>query len=505
LDRTSLIAKDRGIFGIANAHEMTRADTLIHAMPLISRLLTRLWFCALPILGGWCLSASAQPQMPSVAGTMPEDVLPGLKSLLETALKQSPTMIAQNITLAQAQAGRYFADAELWPQLGAGAGYTANFARSTSSAGAGPLSKNSGFGYSANLSQPIFQWGAFKWTSDIGKLAQKIAERLYADALRGVASAIRGQYLALVVKKVSLRNERYELKLYENFVANQEAKLKEGSISGGDILGPRLSLKEQHLAFDRAVGDFDHAKKLMMLLAGVKELSDESIPEELPRPTYSAAAVDSCYAAFQHQGAESTLQGQVYVMNIKQNDLSYRIAKTNLYPKFGFGANYDLGNSKTTLGDSVDQSFTITYSYGINGGWTIFDGFRTRGQKLSALSSKRTSERQLQTYVDSTLESANFSRKQLELSARALEIAEDHRALQQAAVEKVTVEFKEGTMTQSLLDSTQTVFNLADWGAINARVTYLSQWADFISLIGFDPILEAVPTRYLNSTSAHGK
>ncbi len=39
-----------------------------------------------------------------VAGTMPENYLPGLMEIIQSALKQSPTMIVQQIQIAQAEA-----------------------------------------------------------------------------------------------------------------------------------------------------------------------------------------------------------------------------------------------------------------------------------------------------------------------------------------------------------------------------------------------------------------
>ena len=58
-----------------------------------------------------------------VSGTLPEDYLPGLKSLVHAAVKESPTMILQQIQLAQSEAGLLAGDASLYPQLSGSVGY----------------------------------------------------------------------------------------------------------------------------------------------------------------------------------------------------------------------------------------------------------------------------------------------------------------------------------------------------------------------------------------------
>ena len=65
------------------------------------------------------------------------------------------------------------------------------------------------------------------------------------------------------------------------------------------------------------------------------------------------------------------------------------IQRTRIYPKFSATAGYNVSNS-VTVGSTVTQSLYKSYSYGISGNWTIFDGFSTRAGKLSALATKRS-------------------------------------------------------------------------------------------------------------------
>ena len=93
-------------------------------------------------------------------GTMPEDYLPGLNPLLQSALEQSPRMIANQMQIAVADAQRlYNGVAPLLPNVNGNMQYGA---QSSSVSGGGPTSTNKGFQYNVQVNQNIFQWGALK-------------------------------------------------------------------------------------------------------------------------------------------------------------------------------------------------------------------------------------------------------------------------------------------------------------------------------------------------------
>ena len=448
------------------------------------------------------LGLNAQPAV-GVAGTLPEDYLPDLKVILATALKQSPTMLQQNINLTLAQANRYAADSALWPGLSGGGSYGYSNARVSSNGTSGPASSSSGISYSVGLNQAIFQWGALKANSDIAKLGQQITQRQLAAAYRSLAGLLRSQYLSLVTKKISLRNTRAQLKLLMDGLAVQEAMIREGSISSGDIIPSRLAADDYRLTLQRAELDFDYSKSMFVRLAGLDQLADESIPGDLVHPAIAEGAADALLASITGGGALDTLQAQVDTLTVKQQDLGYKIAKTGLYPKFSFAAGYGVSNSQSVSGSVVAQSFVASYSYSVSAGWTLFDGFRTRGAKMSALAYKRSSERQLQTDIEVTIESAKNMRRQLRILADALNLAETRRALSEDGLKRATEEFKEGTVAQAALDATTSSFNATDYAAISARVDYLNRWSEFVSLAGADPVINVLPVSYL--TLSHGK
>lgn len=454
----------------------------------------------LSLLVGMALGMTAQAEVPGVAGSMPEDSLPGLKTALETAVKQSPQMLARSLDVVQAEAGRYANDVGLWPNLNASGGYGINGGRTSDPPSS---SRSSGVSYGVNIGQSIFQWGAVKARSDIGKLALQVAEHQYAEAYRSLVGTLRLQYLALVTKKVALRNFRFQLEIAGKNIATLEEKLKDGTVSEGEVISPRLSLQESQLEFARQTQDYEYSKQMFVRLAGLTDLPDDSIPGELARPQYTAAVADTVVETFRRGGPEATVQGQIYLMSVKQNDLNYRIVRTGLLPKFSLGANYNLSNSTSFSAAGASTTQGASYGFGLNGNWPLFDGFATKGGKISALATKRATERQLQTYLETTGDQVQNMRRQIEFVAQVVDLDEQRRALAADAVRRAKLEFDEGTVSQTTLDALTVNFNGSDLTATVARVDYLNRWSDFVSLTGADPILNLLPSRYFNPR--HGK
>jgi outer membrane protein TolC len=458
-------------------------------------------------LGGGlsALRLDAQPMQSSVniAGTLPEDYLPGLKGIIETALKQSPTMLLQNLALVQQEANRYRASSILWPALNSTFSYAFNGARTEASTSS--TSTSSGGYYGFTFSQPVFQWGSYMAQADIAKLGQQVAQRQYADIFRGLASTLRSQYLGLVMAKISLGQNRYQLSYQEKNLAVQKEMVAEGTVSPGDLVALQLATDEARLAARRAEMEYDYGKTIFRRLAGLEELPDEFIPDDLPRPADTVPAADALLAEYRrNNGPENSLQGQISALNIKREDLNYKIAKTGvLYPKFSFTAGYGLSYSQVPTAGVVEQSAVRSYNYGISANMPLFDGFSTRGAKMSALASKRTAERQMQTLTETSLDSAQISRSRLGVAAETLRLAEVRRSLADDALKRGREEFQEGTVAQNTLDALTLVFNGTDYAAVNARVAYLNLWSDFVSSMGVDPVLRLLPSGYL--TLNHGK
>jgi outer membrane protein TolC len=439
-------------------------------------------------IAGWAQTSSDLPPLP-------EDLMPVLRPMLVTALGQSPQMIAQNINIATAEAIRIQDVSGMLPSMSGIAYYSTNktaVAQQTSIS-----STASGLFYSLSLNQPIFYWGALKARADSGKIGIYIAEHQYADAYRLLVVSLRTQFLALVTKKITLRNADYALKQAEETLATVEARFKTGRASTEDMTEPRLAVDEARLARDQAVEDLENSKRLFLLMVGKADLDLDGVPEAVPQPVYAPEVVARLLQDFVQAGAEQTYSTQVWRDYIKSANLDYRIARVNLLPKILFSATMSQTNVTNASMNYVSQVGISNTGWEIMANWTIFDGLATRGAKLSALDRKRSYERTLRTNTDQTIAQVRNLEKLLGFAWRSLEISQSRRDLSETAFKRLEENLKLGSASQTMVNAAQLRFYTSEFTLAYARSGYLNYWSQFVSTLCVDPVLNLMPASYL--------
>jgi outer membrane protein TolC len=451
-----------------------------------------------------------------VSGTMPENYLPGLMDLVHAALKHSPTMISQQIQMAQAEAAMLNADSVLYPQLSAGGSYGLSSASVASAgqfgaAGSQSTGTSTSESYSISASMPVFRWGQVWNGIRIQKLSLAISRKSYAEAYRNFVVQLRDSYLALVAKRIGMRSAELNLKLTETNLAVQEANLKSGMIAQGAIIAPRMALDDSRLAYDRLVEDYEHSKRVLAQFIGLPTIPDDSVAETVPKVTYVPDVADAILGAFLRDGAKSTFQAQTLQMQLHEQKLNYDIQITRQLP--GFTGYYSYSAADTTsvafaqavpgqaaIPASIAKVGETSISYGVSAGWDIFDGFATTAAIRTAKASRRLAERGLQNYLEATLEQSQTARRQLDFAARAMGLAERRRDLAEAALNQSLADFKFGSVPQSVVDGAKYSLYVGEQSQLSARADFLSHWSAFVSLVDADPALGQLPVQYVRAT-----
>jgi outer membrane protein TolC len=429
---------------------------------------------------------------------MPEDYLPALRLILVQASRQSPTVLTKNLELAQAEASRHRSEAPLYPQLGGNASYYAS-ASSVASAGRDSSSSSSGLSYGVNVSQNLFQFGAVKAGADIARIGQKIAESQYLEAYRTLAVTIRGQYLNLVIRKGALRTSRYRLELQEQDYREKIGAIERGEIAQAERGGLEIERERARLAQERQEQEYDNARRILVRLAGLEDLPDNSIPEEMPVPRAPDQASSGLLAAYLGGGVEKTPQAQVLAFGVRQSQLNVTIAKTGTLPRFTLGGGYALGNSTSVDGlGNLSQAAVATKNYSVGMNWTLWDSGATKWNTRSALISKSNSEQALRTYLEVNRSDAEHRARNLELSYREMLLVERDRA---SALNSLNLEKENlglGLVPRTAVERATMAFNAADLAAWNTRASFLQQWTEFVSQVDADPATNNLPASFLH-------
>jgi outer membrane protein TolC len=202
---------------------------------------------------------------------------------------------------------------------------------------------------------------------------------------------------------------------------------------------------------------------------------------------------------FERDGLNKTFQAQVYNYQIRQSDLSYKIAKYRLYPRIDLALGVSEQNQTQVVGQTVSQNPVFSDNISLAANWSIFDGFATRGAKLAALASKRANERNLQTYLDQTLEQARYMGRQVEFAARAMALAEERFSFAEGGLQRTKDNLKLGTGSQTDVDQATAIFYQWQAVAFSARIDFFSRWSDYVSLLGLDPVLNNLSAHFISN------
>lgn len=446
---------------------------------------------ALAVLASFCLFGSARAAPPDVAGTMPEDYLPQLKTILASASRQSPQVIMSAIAIAQREAQVYVADSLRLPSVGGNFNYLSN--QTAISSNSSTQSRDNGLFGSFAINQPIFHWGALKNESDKARIGVLFAERSYTEAVRSLVVNLRQQYLMLIARKLYLRQARFSLKVMKSELDIAASNLANGLTSEADVGGRKLVYEEAGLQVDRSDAEYAGMRRAFARMAGLADLAEEAVPGEIPPPAYSAEAAAALLAELLRDGGGSTFAAVIAALRIREADLNLRIANVRLLPKFGATAAYSQQNTTNASPTAVTQTGISQLTVGVTGQWNIFDGFATRGVKLFARTERRLHEQELQSAREAALDQAQKLKRDLELDAHQMAINETRRGQAEGGVKYLTTEFDLGKQPQSAIDRANLNLYVSEFNNANARAMFLWHWSEFVSLAGTDPALNQLP------------
>jgi outer membrane protein TolC len=434
----------------------------------------------------------AQPS--DIVGTMPEDYLPELKSILATALRRSPSTIMPLFEIEQRQAHRMKENANRLPSLAGNFSYGRT--ELSESGNNTSRSRDQGLQYNIGLGQPLFYWNALKNASTIANINVLLSQKNYARAYRDLGVLLRKRYLEMIVLKAQLQAQRESLRFRRQNLAVKKERLATGMITPAEVSGEELAIDELALALERSEAEALAVRRTFSRLAGVPELAEASIPEELPVPVYSETVATNISAALLRDGATKTIEAGIHDLRVREAQLRYNIEKVRLLPKFNFGAGYNLENT-TTVGTSVGQRAVARQTLSITGSWNFFDGFATRAAKMEARAVQRLQKARRQADLEELMETAQALARQLQLDVRQLEYTEVHRALAVHSRQRVGVEAELGNASKSAVDRAQYEILRANASNVAARATFLARWSEFVAVAGEDPVLNNLPTSHV--------
>jgi len=450
----------------------------------------------------FAISGPIRAQETGVTGTLPEDLMPGLRPLIESGMREAPDMIARDINISISEAQRLYAGyGPMLPSLSGNAQYgeyetsIANSAQK-SAPGSQTTSKTLGSFYEVDLYQPIFRWGSLRNQLQVQKISVLLSEKDFELGYMAFANSVRRQYEGLIVTKMGLRNSRMNLKIKQKAADLANDQLKAGIIAKTSATATQLDLDSTQLAYDRDAQGYDFARHALARQVGLRDIADDSIPLEIPPARYSSAVSAALVADLLQTGARDTIQVQQSRLQLAQSDLQYKIARVALRPNLSAHATINQYNQSQVLNGSVTQTALTNEQYYVRVDWNIFDGFQTRGHKREALLRRRQAERNLDQTTDQILNDAQNSQRGVDIAWRQLQLGERQFDVALDSYHQQQADFKLGYISKDDADRDELFYNLALLNDDMSRNGFLSSWCDFLSAVAADPVMKQLPASY---------
>lgn len=443
------------------------------------------------------VGASSRAQMPDVKGTMPEDVLPGLRKLLEAASRQSPQFLLKQIEMEMAAAQVTAARARMLPSLNTEMAYAVS--RSAISGDTQTQTTNNGFFYTFNFNQPLFYFGELKRGLDIANLRETMAQRGFAEARRVLFLLLRQQYLGLVARKSALLHARATLDLARMEIGSARTRVELGIAPGGDVSAREMLLVERQLEFERVEEEYNRSRRALGRLAGFAEFPDDDIASAIPKPAVPLDTAAAVVGESLRRGGKNNFLAEIAEMRVREADLNYRNARVRQLPKFNIAAAHSLRNNTSANETSVSQTGITQQTVEVNARWLLWDSGASRAARLDARATRRIAERQLETTLEVNVDEILSQQKRLEFAQRGLAIFDQREEGARSVLRTTEADVAYGTTARVAIDQVQRDLYAAEAANANARATYFSEWSALVSLAGVDPLASVDPT------SRHGR
>jgi outer membrane protein TolC len=421
-----------------------------------------------------------------------EQVFPELQPILRAAVQQSPRMLERNLDLELAAGDRISARAGLYPAVNIyGRSLLASEKREDI---AGRLSTEKLY-YDISVNQSLFHWGDVRSRARMGDIREKIVQKQYAQGYASLAQEIRATYLRLIVQKVQLDAAKFAEEKAGQALAQAQERLRNRVISESEVFPIRINQEQASLGKEKVLDAFEETKRLYRLLTGVSAPADDAIPSTMPRMMTPEGEAGRLLAGFLSQKEPKTIATDIIKAQLEIERLNYSVSRHGLYPRFNLVAGISQDEQSYTT--NIAQKFGLNSRYvGLSATWSVFDGFATRGAKMSSLARLRRLESNYKQLTEDLGTTAQRAARLLSFAERQMHIQDQLFGSTENFLTYRRDEFRRGTASEADIAGAQIAYNRELVLALQYRSEYLLRASDFLAAVMDDPILTNLPVRY---------
>lgn len=428
---------------------------------------------ALAVCGTLLLSVPGLAALPP----HPETQLPQLRSILESAKDRAPRLIEEAFLREEADARLLQAKADYYPRLDlrSNFGYRKDFRQ-----GGAEDTDNFGLTYSAVLSRPLYHWGAIEARIEQARIDNDSEAIKYLENTRQIYRGLRSDYLTILLNQASIEAEQLQREIIQQELQRLRGELESGNISEQTFRATELDLQASLLNIQRLEREQQRIIGSFKTYAGwsnslnIQSFVPESDSQEL-RTWLAAQRSALDIAAWTEQTTEASLiRNQI----ARQNE-ELKVIQSRQRPLLNFTASASQDQSNTSTQNNVD-TFSIFGGFSVN--WNIFDGFRTKHEKIEARLKIRRLEASLDRIASDLVAERTRMLDQIEFQADQTEVARLRYALEETNFANSRDAAQTGRLSPSQLKAAELTLARRKLELMSARASLLMHVSDYHDL-----------------------
>lgn len=308
---------------------------------------------------------------------------------LSLALKQNPDIAASSKRVDAAKAAITTAKGAIYPALTTSAFYQKREQQVATNGNQFPENRPDDYIADARLTQNVYSAGAVRARIAIAKIRAE-GEMLNSKATtNSVALQVQLAFLQTLFARENIRIQEQSVDLVRAELIDQLKLLKAGAVAQVNVDRAQVALGNQEPVLEQARANLQTAYvQLSQLLAIPYSERALALPftirGELRSQPENLLLLDCLRRADEHR---PEIASRRLTMAAAQRQIT--VEKSTTRPQINLFAAYDI-YSETDV-RAVRDNFS-GYTIGVSAGWTIFDGFATRGRVNAAQAQVKISE-----------------------------------------------------------------------------------------------------------------
>ena len=353
-----------------------------------------------------------------------------LESAISLGLKQNPDILKAIHEIERTRGQVIQVRAQALPNVQAAGSYNQYAPELVGSGGGSSSSTFSGssqdksWRIAVQVQQILYSGGKVKAAVKIAELTQDTSHQLLRETVNTVVANVRTQFYTALLNRELITVAEESIVLLADQLRDQQNRFDAGTVPRFNVLQAEVELANARPDLIRAKNNFHIARLQLAKTLGIDtdEAPDVSgTLRMIPREVNLSRALNAA------RKNRAILKAQENTVSSSEQQIT--VAKAGYKPSLNANVGYETVNSRSS---SDLSKATSGWYLGVNGTWSIFDGFQTKGnvdQAKASLASAKVgladSLQQVELEVQKAYAQAKVAREVIASQAKVVEQADE--------------------------------------------------------------------------------